>query len=51
MVDLINAVAWILCIVMAVLLFGDFIRTELYFAGEKKAREAEKEASGHGSDE
>ena len=49
MVTVINAAAWILCIVMGVLLFGDFIRTEPFFAQEKK-KEAEQEENGHGHD-
>ena len=36
MAGIINTVAWILCFIVGFLLFGDFIRTEIYFAKEKK---------------
>ena len=41
---IINIVAWVLCGVVGFLLFGDFIRTEIQFAKEKKA---EKEGDGN----
>ena len=52
MVTIINAAAWILCIVMGALLLGDMIKTEIYFA-EKDSKndetsEAKKEVSEDG---
>lgn len=41
--DICNTVAWVLCAVVGILLFSDFIRTELRFRREQE----EKEASGH----
>ena len=37
MATIINIAAWALCGVVGFLLFGDFIKTEIQFAKEKKA--------------
>lgn len=50
MAGIINTIAWILCFVVGFLLFGDFIRTEMYFAKEKKEA-AKKEGCEHESAE
>lgn len=42
MATIINIVAWVLCFVVGFLLFGDFIRTEMHFAKERKEQEAKK---------
>lgn len=44
MATIINIAAWVLCGVVGFLLFGDFIKTEIQFAKEKKA---EKEGEGN----
>jgi len=46
MAAVINIVAWILCIVIGILLFGDFIRTEMQFSKEAKEAAARKEVIG-----
>ena len=51
MAGIINTVAWILCFIVGFLLFGDFIRTEIYFAKEKKKQAAQKGVTEHESDE
>jgi hypothetical protein len=40
-----NIAAWILCGVVGFLLFSDFIRTEMYFAKQKKEQASKEEVA------
>ena len=45
--DVCNITAWVLCVVVGGLLFGDFIRTELRFRREDKEQKEREEAQSH----